>query len=183
MVMHKVTSRNGESGFTLIDMLFVCSLIGLLSTMAMPGLLRARGVAQSASALGTLRVINSSQLSFAVTCGSGFYAPDLPTLGVKPPSSFQAFLPPELTTAPTLVKSGYTFGLTATSLAGAPGSCNGMAPGLGAPGYVASADPLDPVATPRYFGTNADGVIYEDSSSFSGTMPESGPSTHGIPIH
>ena len=63
--------RPRECGFTLIDMLFVIALIGLLSTLAIPGLMRARGAAQSASALGSMKVINSAQLSFAITCGVG----------------------------------------------------------------------------------------------------------------
>ena len=83
--------------------------------------MRARGVAQSASAISTLRVINSAQLSFAVTCGSGFYSPDLTTLGVAPPAAFQAFLPPDLATGASFMKSGYTFSLVGTSLPGAPG--------------------------------------------------------------
>jgi hypothetical protein len=29
----------------------------------------------------SVRVVNSAQLSFAVACGSGFYAPDFPALG------------------------------------------------------------------------------------------------------
>jgi type II secretory pathway pseudopilin PulG len=182
MAIHKSASLKSESGFTLIDLLFVCSLIGLLSTLAIPGLMRARGVAQAASAVGTLRVINSAQLSFAVTCGSGFYSPNLPTLGVAPPSSFQAFLPPELASGATFTKAGYTFSLTGTSLSGAPGSCNGLAPGMGAPGYVAIGDPVDPVGNPHFYGTNADGMIYEHSATLSGVMPESGPSTVGTVI-
>lgn len=179
MAIHKTASLKSESGFTLIDLLFVCSLIGLLSTLAIPGLMRARGVAQAASAVGTLRVINSAQLSFAVTCGSGFYSPNLPTLGVAPPASITAFLPAELTSGATFIKSGYTFSLTGTSLSGAPGSCNGLAAGMGAPGYVAIGDPLDPVGNPHFYGTNADGMIYEHSATLSGAMPESGPSTVG----
>jgi len=139
-------------------------------------------VAQSASALGTLRVINSAQLSFAVTCGSGFYSPDLPTLGVAPPAGFAAFLPPELTMGATFIKSGYTFSMTGTSLPGAPASCNGLAAGMGAPGYVAVGDPVDSAGNPHFYGTNADGTIYEASSTFSGTLPESGPSPMGTPI-
>ena len=96
MSSSKAGLARGESGFTLIDMLFVIALIGLLSTLAIPGLMRARGAAQSASALGTMKVINSAQLSFAITCGLGFYSPDLPTLGVRPPSAIDAFLPPEM---------------------------------------------------------------------------------------
>ena len=79
-----VVRAKSEQGFTLIDMLFVIALIGLLSTLAIPGLMRARGSAMSASAVGTLRVVNSAQLSYAITCGLGFYSPDLPTLAVKP---------------------------------------------------------------------------------------------------
>ncbi len=69
-----------ESGFTLIDLLFTASLICTLCTMALPSLYRAKGVAQAASAISTIRVVNSAQLSFAVACGSGFYSPDFPTL-------------------------------------------------------------------------------------------------------
>jgi len=180
--VHKTVGLKSEKGFTLIDLLFTCSLIGLLSTLAIPGLMRARGVAQSASAIGTLRVVNSAQLSFAVTCGSGFYAPDLPTLGVAPPAGFTAFLPAELTSGASFMKSGYSFSMTGTSLGGAPASCNGLAAGMGAPGYVAVGDPIDPVGNPHFYGTNADGTIYEAASTFSGTMPESGPSPMGTPI-
>jgi type IV pilus assembly protein PilA len=174
MAIHKTATLKSESGFTLIDLLFVCSLIGLLSTLAIPGLMRARGVAQAASAVGTLRVVNSAQLSYAVTCGSGFYSPNLPTLGVAPPSAFTAFLPPELTSGATFNKSGYTFSLVGTSLPGAPGSCNGLAAGMGAPGYIAVGDPIDPVGNPHFYATNADGLIYEHSATLSGVMPESG---------
>ena len=182
MVTHKAVSLKSESGFTLIDLLFVCSLIGLLSTLAIPGLMRAKGVAQSASAVGTLRIINSAQLSFAVTCGSGFYSPDLQTLGVNPPASFQAFLPKELSSDATFIKSGYTFTMTGTSLAGAPGSCNGLAAGQGAAGYLSTADPLDPVGNPHFYGSNADGTIYEHSASLAASMPESGKSPVGYPV-
>ena len=87
----KVGAAQNEKGFTLIDMLFVIALIGLLSTLAIPGLMRARGAAQSASALGTMKVVNSAQLSFAITCGLGFYSPNFQQLGVTPPSAVDAY--------------------------------------------------------------------------------------------
>src|SRR3954470_15901920 len=118
------TSR-GESGFTLIDLLFTASLICTLCTMALPSLYRARGAAQSASAISTLRVVNSAQLSFAVACGSGFYSPDFPTLGVAPVGGVTAFLPAELASAASFLKQGYTFSMGATPLAGSPATCNG----------------------------------------------------------
>jgi type II secretory pathway pseudopilin PulG len=163
-------------------MMFTCALIGLLSTLAMPGLTRAKSVAQAASAISTLRVINSAQVSYAVTCGSGFYSPDLQTLGVSPPSSVQAFLGPEETAAASFIKSGYTFNMTGSAFAGAPASCNGLSAGMGAPGYVAAADPIATAENPQFYGTNADGTIYTDAVTYNGSMPESGPATHGVTL-
>lgn len=181
MAINKVASSRGEAGFTLIDLLFTASLIATLCTMTLPSLLRARGAAQAASALSTLRVVNSAQLSFAVTCGSGFYAADFPTLGVAPPSSPAAFLPPELSSGTTFLKQGYTFTLTGTPLAGAPATCNGRPPGSAAPGYAVYADPLDPIGNPHFYGTNADGTLYQHTSTLSVHMPESGQPSAGVP--
>jgi type IV pilus assembly protein PilA len=182
MCSSKAAVSRGESGFTLIDMLFVISLIGLLSTLAIPGLMRARGAAQSASALGSMKVVNSAQLSFAITCGVGFYSPDLQTLGVKPPAAIEAFLPAEMTTTPTFIKSGYNFSLAGVGIAGAPASCNGLAAGAASSGYALVADPLDIAPPARYFGTNADATIFEDTASFMATMPETGAPPSGQPI-
>jgi type II secretory pathway pseudopilin PulG len=182
MAVDKVPASTGESGFTLIDLLFTASLICTICTMALPSLLRARGVAQSASAVATLRVVNSAQLSFAVTCGSGFYSPTFPTLGVPPPASVTAFLPPELTGGASFLKQGYSYTMFGTPLSGAPGSCNGLAPGEASPGYAAFADPLDGLANPHYYATNADGTIYENATTLSADMPESGPPTAGTPV-
>lgn len=180
--MTRSRSHRDEAGFTLIDMLFVVAIIGLLASLAIPGLMKARGAAQASSAIGTLRVVNSAELSFAITCGLGFYAPDLPTLGVPPPGSVEPFLADEMTTAATFVKAGYNFSLAGTGLAGAPASCNGLGIGQASPGYAAVADPLDPGGASRYFGTNSDGVTYQHTATLSAVMPESGPPPAGTPI-
>lgn len=175
-------NARGESGFSLIDMLFVIALVGLLSTLAIPGLMRAKGAAQSASALGSLKVINSAQLSFAITCGLGFYAPDLQTLGVRPPAAIDAFLTPEMSSAPTFIKSGYTVSMAGVGIAGAPASCNGLAAGAASSGYAAVADPIDLAPPARFFGTNADGTLYENTASYMATMPETGAPPGGAPL-
>ena len=173
-----------EKGFTLIDLLFVVGIMGVLATLAIPGLMRAKGAAQSSSAIGTMRIVNSAQLSYAITCGFGFYAPDFPTLGVKPAGAIEAFLPPELSSGPTFMKAGYTFSLAGTPVAGSPPTCNGLAAGTSVPGYAAVADQMD-IAAPqgRFFGTNADGVIYEHNDTLASIMPEAGPPSSGAPIN
>ena len=175
-------SGRGEAGFTLIDMLFVIALIGLLSTLAIPGLMRARGAAQSSSALGTLRVLNSAQISYAISCGLGFYSPDLPTLAKIPPGAKEAFVAPELASGPTFIKSGYSFSMAGTAVPGAPATCNGLGAGASAAGYALVADPLDTTGAARHFGTNSDGVLYEHTGLLGAIMPETGPPLAGHPI-
>ena len=126
MTAVRAPRRSREAGFTLIDMLFVVALTGLLMTMAIPGMMRARGVAQVSSALGTIRTVNSAQLSYAITCGLGFYAPDFPTLAVKPPAATEGFISADLASGMTFVKSGYNFSMAGTAVASAPGTCNGL---------------------------------------------------------
>lgn len=161
-------------GFALIDVIFVCGVIGLLASIALPRLMLARQTASSASAVGSMRVVDSAQLTYALTCGSGFYAPNLTTLGTAPPASNEAFITVGLGSSDTVVKSAYTITMSATPYAGAPSSCNGLGVGAAGQGFQATADPTEPT-NQRFFGTNASNVIYEHIATFSGSMPESGP--------
>jgi hypothetical protein len=184
MVASIPTRVTNEKGFTLIDLLFVVGIMGVLATLAIPGLMRAKGAAHSSSAIGTMRVVNSAQLSYAITCGFGFYSPDFKTLGDKPPGALEAFLPPELATGAMFTKAGYNFSMAGTAVPGSPATCNGLAAGVSVPGYAVVADQLN-MATPqgRFFGTNADGVIYEHNDTLAAIMPESGPPSSGAPLN
>jgi len=165
-------------GFALIDLIFVCGVIGLLCSIALPRLMLARQTASSASAVGSMRVVSSAELTYALTCGSGFYAPNLTTLGTPPPSSNEAFIAVGLGSADTVIKSAYSVTVSAAPYAGAPGSCNGLAVGAAGQGYAATADPIE-MPNVRFFGTNASNIIYEHTSSLVGSMPESGPPPAG----
>src|SRR3954452_18863903 len=108
--------------------------MGVLSTFALPRMLLARQSAGAASAIGSLRTIHSAQLTFALTCGAGFYAPNLTTLGRAPASSREAFISPNLATSNSVSRSGYVIQVQVSAYAGAPGSCNGLAVGEAAQG-------------------------------------------------
>ena len=166
-------------GFALIDVIFVCGMIGILCMIALPRLLTAKQAASASSAIGSMRTINSSELTFALTCGGGFYAPNLSTLGTPPPGSNEGFIGGGLGVADIVTKSGYNVRLASVPYAGAPSSCNGLGPGEEGQGFAAAADPAEP-SNPRFFGTNATNQIYEDSATMFGAMPEAGepPSGH-----
>jgi len=160
-------------GFALIDLLFVCVIIGIISAIALPRLLKARQYAGAASAIGSMRAISSAELTYALTCGSGFYAPDLTTLGTPAPGSTEAFVSPNLSTSNSVTRAGYVIQVQATPYVGAPGSCNGLAQGAGGQGFKGIADALD-ADNHRYFAVNADAQIFENNSSLLGVMPELG---------
>ena len=101
---------------------------------------------------------------------------------MPPPASTEGFLSSELASGPTFIKSGYLFSMAGVGLAGAPPSCNGLAAGAASAGYAVIADPLDTSPPARYFGSNSDGPLWEDTASFSATMPEAGAPPSGHPL-
>ena len=168
----RVTTPKAQ-GFALIDLIFVCGIIGVLCSISLPKLLLAKQAAGAASALSSLRAINSAELTYALTCGNGFYAPNLTTLGIAPPGSREPFITGGLGASDTVAKSGYVIQLAVVPYAGAPGSCNGVAAGDGGQGYKAAADPSEPT-NKRFFATNSNAAVYEDSASLFSAMPEIG---------
>ena len=161
------------NGFALIDVIFVCGIMGLLTSIAIPRLLGAKQSASASSAIGSLRAITSAQLTYALTCGSGFYAPDLVTLGTAPPGTTEPFIGGGLGLQNVVVRSSYRFVLEGTPYPGSPPTCNGLGVGQGAQGYKVSADPTEPT-NPRFFGTNSQAQIYEDSTAMLDHLTEVG---------
>lgn len=62
--MKPVTRRRIRSGFTLVELLVVCAIIGILARIAIPRFMDVRTRAQATAIIGELRVIHDAAYSY-----------------------------------------------------------------------------------------------------------------------
>ena len=147
--------KKNQKGFSLIELLIVVAIILIIAAIAIPNLLRSRMAANEASAVGSLRTINTAEVTYSTTYPSiGFAA--LTSLGGTAPctsaSSTSACLLDDVLGSG--IKSGYTF----VTAAGAT---------TPAVTYVSNASPSVPGQSgTRYFYSDQSGVI-----RYNGTTP------------
>lgn len=142
--------RNKQKGFSLIELLIVVAIILIIAAIAIPNLLRSKIAANQASAVGSLRTLNTACIAFSTSYGS--FPAALSNLGPVgsggTASSTSADLIDSVLAAGT--KSGYVFA---------------FGPGASNQSYTITATPITAATTGQnmYF-TDQSGVIRVDTS-------------------
>jgi type IV pilus assembly protein PilA len=144
--------KKNQKGFSLIELLIVVAIILIIAAIAIPNLLRSRMAANEASAVGSLRTLNTAAVTYSSTYPASGYPGSLASLGTSgAATSASADLIDSVLASGT--KSGYGFTWTAGS--GTPST-----------GYSIVANPVSRgTSGQRGFYTDQSGVIRNDPTT------------------
>ena len=144
-------------GFSLIELLIVVAIILIVAAIAIPSLLRSRIAANQASSVGSLRTLNTAEITYSSTYNMGFSATMAylapPAAAGASPSSTAAGLIDSILAAG--FKSGYSFAYSA-GLADSTGHINT---------YEFNAAPITASTGRNYYRTDQSGVIRQNSTT------------------
>jgi len=148
-----------NQGFSLIELLIVVAIILIIAAIAIPSLLRSRIAANQASAVGSLRTINTVEVAYASTFNTGYSSTlsDLGGTGTTATASAALLIDNTLATGTggnNPAKAGYSF----VYVASAPDSSNHIN------GYTLNANPLSNQTGTNYYYTDSTMVIRFNSS-------------------
>ena len=158
--------KKTQKGFSLIELLIVVAIILIIAAIAIPNLLRSRIAANEASAVGSIRTLNTAQVTYASSYPDcGFTS--LSNLGGSGGSSTGAGLIDSVLASGT--KSGYSFTSTPS---GGSGTCGGTGGATPNSTYALTGVPVSAQTGQRGFYSDQSGVIrYNVSGSAGSTSP------------
>jgi len=159
-----------QKGFSLIELLIVVAIILIIAAIAIPNLLRARIAADEASAVSSVRTINTAQVTFQTSFPNIGYATSLTALGPAsagacsaPTATNACLIDFALASAGSTAKSGYKFGVANGATATTPVTT-----------YIVGAAPATYNQTGiRRFCSVEDAVVRFDANTAKSTTPES----------
>jgi prepilin-type N-terminal cleavage/methylation domain-containing protein len=159
-VKMRKTHRGYQRGFSLIELLIVVAIILIIAAIAIPNLLRSKMAANEASAVGSMRTLNTACVTYSTTYGG--YPASLVVMGGEGTSALPTSASSELidNVLQTGIKTGYSFSFSAAT-ADAVGNIDS---------YLITAAPIKPGVTGiRYFFTDQSGVIRANSAGAAAT--------------
>jgi type IV pilus assembly protein PilA len=159
--------KRSSKGFSLIELLIVVAIILIIAAIAIPNLLRSRIAANQASAVGSLRTLNTAEITYSSTYNVGFsstlqnLAPP-PATTPNPTSTAAGLIDSVLAgtntgtvTANTSSKSGYNFVYS-------PGATDTTAR---INTYEITGSPISTSTGTNYYFTDQSGVIRQNSTT------------------
>ena len=148
--------KKSNKGFSLIELLIVVAIILIIAAIAIPNLLRSRIAANQASAVGSLRTLNTAEITYSSTYNVGFtytmsyLAP--PAAGANPTSTAAGLIDSVLSGGS---KSGYSFAYS-PGASDSTGRINT---------YQITAVPITNSTGTNYYFTDQSGVIRQNSTT------------------
>jgi type IV pilus assembly protein PilA len=143
-----------QKGFSLIELLIVVAIILIIAAIAIPNLLRSRIAANESSAVGSMRSINTAQVTYASSYPEIGFAANISTLGpgatTAATSANAGLIDNVLGCATTSCKkSGYQFSVSGTTSS-----------------YTSGGQPITVGQTgQRFFYSDGSGVIRYNQSA------------------